>query len=323
MARPGLRGNRVSAYAPLIGAALVALPYAAHAQALALPDLGGLIPSNFKTLDSALGVVWNSVVGVAGVTFMGYLLYGGFLYLTSGGDDSIAQRARHTLRDASIGIVLVILAWPIGIFVLSILGAQGIIGASKTPTPSATGTTPLNPAQGSSGDTSGGTATTPTGTVQTSTTNNPQGTPVQVPVQTTTAKAKAAPNSTFKYVPGTGADQTVTTDNQGETENLTLDPAYTYAPTDIVILSRGNSGVGTVVPGATVHVWRKAALGEELLYGNVTLDSTGHAVLRLPVGEQIRIVDANSGAELYNMIQDDKVRAGLGNQIQGFEPTRQ
>ena len=114
-------------------AVLVALPHPVFA--LALPELGNLIPSTFQNLNTAFTRVWDTVVGVAGVTFLGYLLYGGFLYLTSAGDDSIAQRARHTLRDAAIGIVLVLLAWPLGIFVLSVFDAQGLLGASKSQVP--------------------------------------------------------------------------------------------------------------------------------------------------------------------------------------------
>lgn len=297
---------------PTVAALAVAtVPVVTHAASL-LPDVGGLIPDTFKNLDKAFRTMWDTVVGIAGITFLGYLLYGGFLYLTSSGDEAIATKARHTLRDAGIGMALVVLAWPIGLLVLTILGQQGIIsGGSNIGVPTGGSTTPLSV---STNNGVGTTTNQSSGTTPTTGTNTGS---TKQPVQTTTADVKAAPNSTFTYTPTKGSSQTVKTDAKGESV-YNLDPSFTYTSTDIVFLRGGNQGVGQVVPGELVNIYRQAlGANDELMYSNVLANESGHVTIKLPVNEQIKIIDARTGTEL---LRNQTVQGGAGNQIQAFVP---
>lgn len=51
------------------------------------------------------------IIPLAGITFFGMFLVGGFNYLISGGDPKKAAAATHTITMSFIGIIGVILSW--------------------------------------------------------------------------------------------------------------------------------------------------------------------------------------------------------------------
>ena len=53
-----------------------------------------------------------------------FLLWGGILYITSGGKEEKIQKATHTLRNAIIGILIIILSFTIISIVGKILGRE-------------------------------------------------------------------------------------------------------------------------------------------------------------------------------------------------------
>ena len=70
-----------------------------------ITPLGGNI-----TLGSAIQQFINIFLWVVGVLAVLYLVYGGVLYITAGGDAEKANKGRTAITNAIIGIVIVVLA---------------------------------------------------------------------------------------------------------------------------------------------------------------------------------------------------------------------
>lgn len=67
------------------------------------------------------GRIINVVLGFLGIVLLGYLLYAGFLWMTSGGESDKAEQARTMITNAIIGLVIIVAAFAISSFVLSSL----------------------------------------------------------------------------------------------------------------------------------------------------------------------------------------------------------
>lgn len=96
--------------------ALLALPYAAHAQ-FTIESIGtqlGLGEADLK--DTVLNILrW--VLGLLALIAVIFVIYGGFIWLTSGGDESKIDKAKKIISGAVVGLIIIILAWAIVIFV--------------------------------------------------------------------------------------------------------------------------------------------------------------------------------------------------------------
>ena len=63
--------------------------------------------SNQRDLPSAIMTIINYVLVIVGVVALAYLVYGGFLYITSHGDSGQVDQAKSTIINAVIGIVVI------------------------------------------------------------------------------------------------------------------------------------------------------------------------------------------------------------------------
>lgn len=107
-----------------------------------LPWYHGLLNSDCKTIKTPAGsgsddgatkiagFVWTIVANVlvdlftaVGYLATGFVIYGGYLYITSEGDPSKAAKAQKTLISAVIGIVIAVLANLIIRTIMTIIGA--------------------------------------------------------------------------------------------------------------------------------------------------------------------------------------------------------
>ena len=85
-----------------------------------LPDLGGLVPCDGVTYECDIdafirminGIIkW--IISIAGVIFAISFIYGGFLYLTSQGDEGKKGKAKDVLWSTLKGFVIILVAWVI------------------------------------------------------------------------------------------------------------------------------------------------------------------------------------------------------------------
>jgi hypothetical protein len=77
-------------------------------------------------LPTIVGKIINVVLGFLGIILLFYVLYAGFLWMTSGGEDKKAKEARTMLMNAVVGLVIIVAAFAISNFVMgSIISSAG------------------------------------------------------------------------------------------------------------------------------------------------------------------------------------------------------
>lgn len=74
-----------------------------------------------KELTVILGQIINVVLGFLGILLLGYLLYAGFLWMTAGGVKDNVDKAKGMIKNAIIGLVIIVAAFSISNFVLTSL----------------------------------------------------------------------------------------------------------------------------------------------------------------------------------------------------------
>lgn len=90
-------------------------------------------PATIKDFEEIVQNILNIAIRLAGVLLFIMLIIGGFKYLTAGGDPKKAEAARNTLTYAIAGLVLVILAWFILLFIEKFTGVK--VTQFNIPTP--------------------------------------------------------------------------------------------------------------------------------------------------------------------------------------------
>ncbi len=119
-----------STWAIFVSIALaVSLGFAAQ-PVLAQGSLGGVLkggldkaaPDEIKGGETnpaiILGKLIGALIGFVGALLFFYMLYGGFLWMTAGGDEGKVKSARLVIKNAIIGIVIVAMSYAISNFVV-------------------------------------------------------------------------------------------------------------------------------------------------------------------------------------------------------------
>ncbi len=88
------------------------------------PDLG--LPA--KDLPGAILFIINFVLVLVGVLALAFLVYGGFKYITSRGDETEVEGAKSIITNAIIGIVVIGIAAAIVNFVIQAVTGGGVFG---------------------------------------------------------------------------------------------------------------------------------------------------------------------------------------------------
>jgi len=109
----------------------LALPVVALAQGSpfnrAINDVGtignkaGISTGSGVTLPVIIGNIINVALGFLGILLLVYMLYAGFLWMTSGGSDEGVKKAKTMLQNSIIGLVIIVAAYAISTFVLGSL----------------------------------------------------------------------------------------------------------------------------------------------------------------------------------------------------------
>lgn len=73
------------------------------------------------TLPDIIGRIINAVLGFLGILLLAYLLYAGFLWMTAGGDEDKVKTATTMIKNAVIGLLIIVAAFSISNFVLQSL----------------------------------------------------------------------------------------------------------------------------------------------------------------------------------------------------------
>jgi len=98
-------------------------------------------PGTTTDLPTIIGRLIGAALSLLGVLLLAYILYGGFLWMTAGGDEKKVTAATSVIKNAVIGLVIIVAAYAITAFILGPLGLGAAFGSS-TATPGVTpGTT--------------------------------------------------------------------------------------------------------------------------------------------------------------------------------------
>ena len=68
-------------------------------------------------LATTVGRVANVVLSMLGVLFISYTIYGGFLWMTSAGNEEKVAKGKKTITQGIIGLILILGAWAIYVFI--------------------------------------------------------------------------------------------------------------------------------------------------------------------------------------------------------------
>jgi hypothetical protein len=113
--------KKIIAFAVL---ALVLLPTLALAQSLVPAAEPGQAPGFLggnTTIGSILRAITRFLLGFAGVVAILFIIYGGFRYITAGGNEDAAESGKHILTNAIIGFAIILLSWVILIVIENVI----------------------------------------------------------------------------------------------------------------------------------------------------------------------------------------------------------
>lgn len=71
-----------------------------------------------QDLPTIIGRIINVVLGFLGILLLVYILYAGFLWMTAGGNEDNVKKAKAMIKNAIIGLIIVVAAFAISNFVL-------------------------------------------------------------------------------------------------------------------------------------------------------------------------------------------------------------
>ncbi len=79
-----------------------------------------------KTLVGTIGIVIKTFILFIGVFFLLLMIYAGFVWMLSRGNEQDIEKAKTTMQNASIGLVIVVLAYVITYLVASVMSSPPI-----------------------------------------------------------------------------------------------------------------------------------------------------------------------------------------------------
>jgi hypothetical protein len=102
------------------------LPSVAMAQLVGAPVPPGTARGD---LASVILNIINYVLAIVGVVALAYLIYGGFRYITSGGNETVVEEAKGIIINAIIGIIIIGVSAALVNFVVRAVGGSVPAGA--------------------------------------------------------------------------------------------------------------------------------------------------------------------------------------------------
>jgi hypothetical protein len=68
-----------------------------------------------------IGDIIKYTLGFLGTVFLVLIIYGGFLWMTAGGNEQQIEKAKKILSNSVIGLLVVILAYGLSIFIINVI----------------------------------------------------------------------------------------------------------------------------------------------------------------------------------------------------------
>lgn len=74
-----------------------------------------------KNIPEIIGALIAAVLSLIGIIFLILIIYGGYLWMTSAGNETKVLKAKKTITQATIGLIIVISSYAISSFVIHAL----------------------------------------------------------------------------------------------------------------------------------------------------------------------------------------------------------
>lgn len=97
---------------------LFSIPVATSAQ-LNVGSWGSSFGLGTADLVSSVVKIVQWILGFVGLVTVIFILYGGFMWMTAGGNEEKVKKAKQVISAAVIGLIIVTLSWAIIIFVVN------------------------------------------------------------------------------------------------------------------------------------------------------------------------------------------------------------
>ncbi len=129
-----LSKNRFLKTATILGLILVAVFFVFQtASAQSVADPNGQVLQGLKVVEQPLGLasidirliiarIIRGALGLLGIVVVCLMLYAGYLWMTAGGNDEQITQAKNILRNATIGLAIILSAFSIVSYIMKILG---------------------------------------------------------------------------------------------------------------------------------------------------------------------------------------------------------
>lgn len=105
----------------LFGVAFLFIPEHVLAQADAASQVAESAGLGNADLTVVIGRIISVFLGLLGVIFLVLFIYAGFVWMTAGGDDKKVEKAKRIFINATIGLVIILMAYGITTFVFNLL----------------------------------------------------------------------------------------------------------------------------------------------------------------------------------------------------------
>ena len=86
-----------------------------------------------KDLTAIIGSIIRVILTVLGVVLVVYIVYGGVLWMTAGGDPEQVKKAKAMIEQAIIGVAIILAAYAISEFVVSRLVGATLEAGTEAP----------------------------------------------------------------------------------------------------------------------------------------------------------------------------------------------
>ncbi|MEI6288439.1 MAG: pilin [bacterium] len=126
---------------------LVAVPLVAQAETDIVKNLTGVASAakltKVDSLQTLIGRIIQTALGFLGIGFLGLILFGGYEWMTAQGDSGKVNKAKDLIKNAIIGVIIILCAYSITYFVINELqtnvsGSGGDNAGGLTPAEQAT-----------------------------------------------------------------------------------------------------------------------------------------------------------------------------------------
>jgi len=81
-------------------------------------DSAGYPKNSANSLPQTIGLIIKGLLSLLGVIFMCYIIYGGYLWMTAGGNEENITKAKAIIKGSIIGLIIVLGAYAITEFVV-------------------------------------------------------------------------------------------------------------------------------------------------------------------------------------------------------------